>query len=121
MQHAAICWTLYDRMGILGAAEAERSMFIEAMCEEATCDLLCWSLDKGLGQGDAQAEHGHTAHIQRYQQLLGVLRRVSAACQVAWRSVYGLLPGQLSLPSSTHTAKTAVLGIPRMAPTHPRR
>ena len=61
VQHVLICGTLYEWMGSPIAAEAERKMFIEAMCEEATCDLLCWSMETALsqGHGDAQAEHVH--------------------------------------------------------------
>ena len=54
-QHMRICETLYDRMASPFATEALRSAFIAAMCEEVTSDLLCWSMEKGLDQGDVQA------------------------------------------------------------------
>ena len=37
------------------AAGPVRSAFIRTMCEEASCDLLTWPLEKGLRQGDAQS------------------------------------------------------------------
>ena len=52
-QHMLIHVELYHRMGAPVAAEAERSMFIEAMCGEASSDLLCSSLEKGLCRGDS--------------------------------------------------------------------
>lgn len=33
------------------ASESMRILFIEAMCGEAASDLLCWSMEKGFGQG----------------------------------------------------------------------
>ena len=64
LQHMRIHVALYAWAATPVAAEAERSAFVEAMCGEATSDLLCWSLEKGLGQGDPQAEHVHGMHTE---------------------------------------------------------
>ena len=43
---------------------AVRSMFIEAMCKEATSALLCWSMEKGLCQGGRHKHlHVHASHV----------------------------------------------------------
>ena len=64
VQHVLICGTLYEGIDSRAASEAELSMFIEAMCCEATSELLCRSMEKGLGTGDAQAERVHMARWQ---------------------------------------------------------
>ena len=81
-QHANICATLYEWMagplttlaaalldfgarahgregGERVAVEAARRGYVEAMCEESSSDLLCWAMEKGLGQGGAHAEQLH--------------------------------------------------------------
>ena len=58
LQHVRLCALLYEQMARV-AAKGVRSAFLEAMSEEATSDLLCWSMEKGLGQGAAQGEHLH--------------------------------------------------------------
>lgn len=50
-QHVHLCETLYDRMASPVAAAALRSAYIDAMCEEATCDLLCRSMETGIKRG----------------------------------------------------------------------
>ena len=57
MQHMQVCFYLQQRLGTADDTEAMRSVFIEAICEEATSNLICWSMEKGLGQGDARALH----------------------------------------------------------------
>ena len=59
VQHVVACAALGTQIRSSDTAEAERSMFVEAMCEEAACDLLCWAMEKGLGPGGAQAEPVH--------------------------------------------------------------
>ena len=55
MQHVLICGTLYERMGMrAGATEAERGMFIEAVCagrRPATCSVGPWR------KGSAKVTH----------------------------------------------------------------
>ena len=60
-----ICETLHNRIASpspssdaerVAVIKAERIAYIEALCSDATGDLLCWSMEKGLAQGDAQAE-----------------------------------------------------------------
>ena len=55
-QHANICKTLYQRMSNPVAVKAVRTAYIEAMCDEASSDLLCWAMEKALGPGGARAE-----------------------------------------------------------------
>ena len=77
-QHVDICWELYrrtggpaasidaacrnlcgvfainERMGGPVAGAAVPRAYVEAMCEEATSDLLCWAIENGLDQDGAQ-------------------------------------------------------------------
>ena len=53
------CVELHDEMDKPKATAALRIAYIEAMCAEASCDLLCWAMDNGLAQGDAHAERWH--------------------------------------------------------------
>ena len=41
------------------ATAALRIAYIEAMCQEASCDLLCWTMDNALAQGESQAGRWH--------------------------------------------------------------
>ena len=47
------------RGGALAAVEAKRCAFVEAMCGEATSDLLCWAMENGLGHDGAPAGDFH--------------------------------------------------------------
>ena len=84
-QHIDIFMDLYYRMARPVAAEAVRRAYVEGMCEEATSDLLSWSLEKAVNSGDAQLKHVH----ERQQQLLCEHRKLEwlpALQVVAWRS-----------------------------------
>ena len=59
LQHMTLCGTLYEHMVTPIASTAVRAVYVEAMCEQATRDLLCWSLEKGLAQGDASIGAPH--------------------------------------------------------------
>ena len=58
-QHMQLCAMLYERIvqptrGPV-AGDADRRAYVEAVCEEATSDLLCWSMENGLGKGHAES------------------------------------------------------------------
>lgn len=55
-QHVLICAALHKRTAGPAAAEAARSAFVEAMCAEATSDLLCWSMRRR----SAKVPHKHS-------------------------------------------------------------
>ena len=57
-----LCVVLHKRTAGPAAGEAARRVFVEAMCEEATRDLLCWSMEKALRQGAAQAQQCACSH-----------------------------------------------------------
>ena len=50
---------LYKLVSSRVATGPKRSMFVTVMCAEATSDLLCWLLEKGLKEGDAHAPRAH--------------------------------------------------------------
>ena len=83
------------------AAEPVRIAFIGAVCEEATSDLLCWSMEKGLGQGDAQAEFlPFCAHDQQQLCVYGQPKRAASLAddlgKHAWSSAQRLVTSLLN-------------------------
>ena len=62
LQHVLLCRALGNVLANPATVEAVRSMFIQAMCEAATSDLLCWSMEKGLDQG-GRHKHAHASHV----------------------------------------------------------
>ena len=77
-QHMHICALLYKRIvqptrGPV-AGDADRRAYIEAVCEQATADLLCWSMENGLGTGDAQSANRQCLRkVQRHGCLQTVI------------------------------------------------
>lgn len=60
-----------------------RRAYVEGMCEEATSDLLSWSLEKALSHGAAQVEHMHACIHACPQQLLCERRKAERTASLA--------------------------------------
>ena len=73
LQHMTLCGTLYEHMVTPMAGTAVRTVYVEAMCADATRDLLCSSLEKGLAQGTLLYELRMHVLIECWQQLLCAL------------------------------------------------
>ena len=114
-QHMQICALLYKRIvqptrGPV-AGDAERRAYIEAVCEQATSDVLCCSMENGLGKGDAPAEHVHVL-TERWPQLPPVLRGLPG-WQATWSTMRGRRPSKPSRPSLMRTPGTTMLSVLR--------
>lgn len=79
LQHMSLCDTLYKLVSSRVATGVKRSMFVTTMCAEATSDLLCLLLEKGLNEGDAHAPHAH-ACVQNLLAAASTWEKLSLGC-----------------------------------------